>query len=129
MKKHTYVLGTGLSHNGSACLLKDGKICVAIEKERLTGVKHGGLNDSLAIQYCLDAEGITIHDLDLVVQSALYGGNFDNGNDFFNGPRPFKKNLDVPISTISHHLAHAYNTVNTCPFEGDFDRWFRKSFL
>jgi predicted NodU family carbamoyl transferase len=121
MKKHIYVLGTGLSHNGSACLLKDGEICVAIEKERLSRIKHDGGNDSMAINYCLDAEGITVNDLDLVVQSAIQGGNFDHGNDFFKGPRPFTKDLDVPVITISHHLAHAYSTINTCPFKDNFN--------
>ena len=41
-EKPVYVLGTGLSHDGSACLLKDGRIRVAIEKERLTRRKHDG---------------------------------------------------------------------------------------
>src|SRR5579859_7835629 len=104
MKKHTYVLGTGLSHDGSACLLKDGKICVAIEKERMTKIKHDGENDTLAINYCLQAEGITIHDLDLVVQNAIYGGHFENGNSYFRGDRVFKQDIQVPVVTISHHL-------------------------
>ena len=46
--KPVYVLGVGLSHNGAACLLKDGRIAVAIEKERLTKVKNDGGNDALA---------------------------------------------------------------------------------
>jgi predicted NodU family carbamoyl transferase len=121
MKKPTYVLGTGLSHDGSACLLKDGQICVAIEKERLSKRKHDGFNDTLAINYCLQSEGITINDLDLVVQSALFGGNFDNGNSQFEGERLFTDDLKVPVHTISHHLAHAYSTIGRCPFEGAFD--------
>ena len=43
--KDIYVLGTGLSHDGSACLLKNGKICYAIEKERITRIKHDGFNE------------------------------------------------------------------------------------
>jgi predicted NodU family carbamoyl transferase len=121
MKKHSYVLGTGLSHDGSACLLKDGEICVAIEKERLTKIKHDGFNDTMAINYCLEAEGITVHDLDLVVQSAIWGGDFGNGNSFFRGNRPFTDDVQVPVVTISHHLAHAYSTVGRCPYEGPFD--------
>ena len=121
MKKHIYVLGTGLSHDGSACLLKDGEICVAIEKERLSKIKHDGLNDTLAINYCLDAEGITVHDLDLVVQNAIWGGNFDNGNSYFQGDRLFTRDVQVPVVTISHHLAHAYSTVGRCPFKEAFD--------
>jgi carbamoyltransferase len=121
MKRHTYVLGTGLSHDGSACLIKDGQVCVAIEKERLSKRKHDGFNDTMAINYCLQAEGITVHDLDIVVQSALYGGNFDNGNSQFMGDRVFTDDLQVPIYTISHHLAHSYSTIGRCPFEGSFD--------
>jgi carbamoyltransferase len=121
MKRHTYILGTGLSHDGSACLLKDGEICVAIEKERLTKVKHDGFNDTLAINYCLQAEGITINDLDLVVQSCLAGGNFETGNGFFAGDRLFKEGFEAPIVTISHHLAHAYSTIGRCPFDKNFN--------
>lgn len=121
MKKHTYVLGTGLSHDGSACLIKDGEICVAIEKERLSRMKHDGFNDTLAINYCLQAEGITVHDLDLVVQSALMNGNFDNGNAYFKGDRVFTDDVKVPVVTISHHLAHAYSAIGRCPFRQPFD--------
>lgn len=116
MKKHTYVLGTGLSHNGSACLLKDGKIAYAIEKERITRYKHDGENDTVAIQYCLEAEGITLNDVDLVVQNANFGF-FEFGNNYYNGNRLFTENVDVPVITISHHLAHAYNAIGTSPYK------------
>ena len=58
MKKPIYILGTATSHDGSACLLKDGKIAFAIEKERITRIKHDGGNDSASINYLLDAEGM-----------------------------------------------------------------------
>lgn len=114
MNKPVYVLGTGLSHDGSACLLKDGVIHVAIEKERISRIKHDGGNDSLAVQYCLDAAGIIINDLSLVVQCA----NFEKDEirpDRYKGPRLF--NSSIPIVTISHHLAHAWSAVGTCPFD------------
>jgi carbamoyltransferase len=117
--KATYVLGINLSHDASACLLKNGKICVAIEKERITRVKHDFGNDKLAVQYCLDAEGITIDDLSLVVQNA----NFEKDEiaiDYYNGERLFPKNFKVPVVTISHHLAHAYSALGTCTFDDDF---------
>jgi carbamoyltransferase len=109
-----YVLGTGLSHDGSACLLKDGRICVAIEKERITRQKHDGGNDTAAIEYCLEAEGISMKDIALIVQNANYG-MFRQGNDWYDGPRL----LDgaAPVVTISHHLAHAYSAVGSSQFE------------
>lgn len=112
--KHIYVLGTGLSHDGSACLLKDGRICVAIEKERVTRRKHDGGNDADAILYCLDAEGIGLDDLTLVVQNANFG-LLKQGNDWWRGRRLFHDR--VPMVSISHHLAHAYSAVGTAPFD------------
>ena len=113
MSKSIYVLGTGLSHNGSAVLLKDGKVCVAIEKERLTRIKHDGGNDTVAIQYCLEAEGITLNDIAVVVQCE----NFTlPKRDFFKGKRLFADSNQPKIIDISHHLAHAYSAVGTSPF-------------
>lgn len=116
MNKPVYVLGTGLSHDGSACLLKDGRIAVAIEKERITRRKHDGGNDTVAIEYCLEAAGITLDDLSLIVQNANFG-DFERGNDWFGGPRLLTRDCPVPVVTISHHLAHAYSALGMCPFE------------
>ena len=113
MSKPIYIIGTGLSHNGSAVLLKDGHVCVAIEKERITRIKHDGGNDLQAIQYCLDAEGITLKDVDLVVQCE----NFSiPKRDYFKGKRPFSNTEEPKIVNISHHLAHAYSAVGTSHF-------------
>jgi carbamoyltransferase len=116
MNKPIYVLGTGLSHDGSTCLLKDGKIIVAIEKERLSRRKHDGGNDSLTVQYCLDQAGISIEDLSLVVQTA----NFEKETirkEYYRGNRLFAVDCRVPFVTISHHLAHAYSAIGTSPFD------------
>lgn len=114
-KRPTYVLGTGLSHDGSACLLRDGQVAVAVEKERITRVKHDGYNDTAAIRYCLETEGIAIEDLALVVQNGIFG-DFSRGNSYFNGPRLLRDDLPVPVVTISHHQAHAYSAIGMCPF-------------
>lgn len=116
LKNDIYVLGTGLSHDGSTCLLKNGEICVAIEKERLTRRKHEGGNDSLSIDYCLSQAGITINDVALIVQQSIWG-QFLDGNSFYQGPRPIPEGAGIPIVNISHHLAHAYYAIGTCPFE------------
>ncbi|ASS50680.1 MAG: hypothetical protein A3D31_14055 [Candidatus Fluviicola riflensis] len=114
MQQPIYVLGTGLSHNGSAVLLKDGKVCVAIEKERITRIKHDGGNDSAAITYCLEAEGISLKDVAVVVQCA----NFEvPDRERFHGKRLFENNDHPPLTSISHQLAHAYSAAGTCDFE------------
>lgn len=115
MSNPVYVLGTGLSHDGSSCLLKDGKIIVAIEKERISRRKHDGGNDSLTVQYCLNEAGISINDLSLVVQCA----HFEKESirpDTYQGKRLFDAGSTVPFVTISHHLAHAWSAVGTSPF-------------
>ncbi|WP_430407034.1 carbamoyltransferase C-terminal domain-containing protein [Fluviicola sp.] len=95
-------------------MLKDGVVCVGIEKERITRKKHDGGNDTDAIQYCLAAEGITLADVALVVQTA----NFEiPDRNRFHGKRVFSKMEYPPLVTISHHLAHAYSAVGTCDFD------------
>jgi carbamoyltransferase len=110
----TYVLGTQVSHDGSSCLLKDGEVVVAIEKERLTRVKHDGGNDNHTVKYCLDAAGISIDDVDLVVQNANLH-MFEAGGAGRDGERIAASARRVV--TISHHLAHAYSAIGTAPFE------------
>lgn len=114
-KNSIYILGTGLSHNGSTCLLKDGRIVVAIEKERLTRIKHDGGNDYQTVQYCLNVAGITISDIDLVVQCANFEKNINITH--YKGKRFFPDDYQVPVITISHHLAHAYSAIGTSPFK------------
>ncbi|KAA2215787.1 carbamoyltransferase C-terminal domain-containing protein [Maribacter flavus] len=115
-KKHKYVLGTNLSHDGSSCLIKDGKVVVAIEKERITRVKHDGGNDKLTMKYCLDAEGISLKDVDVIVQNANFG-MFEYGNSYYKGDRLVTDDMNDKVFTISHHLAHCYSVIGTCPFD------------
>jgi predicted NodU family carbamoyl transferase len=107
----TYVLGTHTSHNGSSCLLKDGKVEVAIEKERLTGVKHDGGNDNATVQYCLKAAGIGLREVELVVQNA-------NFHMFETSSGRAGRIVDDAhrVVTISHHLAHMFSAIGTAPF-------------
>ncbi|AZI24180.1 transferase [Pedobacter sp. G11] len=111
----TYILGTGLSHDGSTVLLKNGKILVAIEKERLTRVKHDGGNDFNTVQYCLDFAGIKASDLALIVQASNFENNISPGQ--YAGRRYFDGYIQTPVITLSHHLAHAWSAVGMSPFE------------
>ena len=114
MTKDVYVLGTGLSHNGSSVLLKNGRVLVGIEKERLSRLKHDGGNDTLSVEYCLQTAGITLDQVDLVVQCENFVIPSKNQ---FKGKRVFESYSEDRFYAISHHLAHAYSAVGTCPFE------------
>ena len=59
-----YILGISCYyHDAAACLLKDGVIVAAAEEERFTRKKHDSSFPKNAVQYCLNAEGITINDV------------------------------------------------------------------
>src|ERR1700743_2021002 len=109
MAKPIYILGTGTSHDGSSCLLKDGRICAAIPKERITRIKHDGGNDTEGIMYCLEKENIWLDDIDLIVQHTTTG-QFPPG-------RVIDRNVKAPIITIPHHLAHAYSAYGASNFD------------
>lgn len=113
MSKPIYVLGTGLSHNSSTCLLRDGQLIVGVEKERITGKKNDGGNDLFTISHCLETAGIRAKDLDLIVQNANFG-SFKYGNTWYKGRRSLPEG--VPVVTISHHLAHATAAFFLSPF-------------
>src|SRR5712691_7902746 len=69
-KTHVYILGiNAYDHDASACLLRDGEIAFAIAKERLTRQKHATGFYKESVDYCLNAEGITLQDVDLVVRN------------------------------------------------------------
>ncbi|MGO4877666.1 carbamoyltransferase [Pedobacter psychrotolerans] len=110
----TYVLGTGLSHNGSTVLLKNGNIMVAIEKERLSRIKHDGGNDFDTVRYCLDFAGITPADLTLIVQASNFENNISLSQ--YAGRRYFDTHIQTPVITLSHHLAHAWSAVGMSPY-------------
>src|SRR5437868_14064088 len=70
MAKPIYVLGiNAYDHDVAACLLRDGEIAFAVEKERITRKKHATGFFQEVVDYVLAAEGITLDDVDLVVRN------------------------------------------------------------
>jgi carbamoyltransferase len=129
-KKHTYVLGiNAYDHDVSACLLRDGAIAYAIEKERITRVKHAGGFFQEVVDYCLNAEGIALDDVDLVVRNCYvlpvedlevrlaYQGDMPPHERAQAEKSPLYLPKSNKVMTVSHHLAHAYSAFAVCPFE------------
>ena len=131
--KHTYVLGiNAYDHDVSACLLRDGAIAYAIAKERITRRKHAAGFFQEAVDYVLEAEGITLDDVDLVVRNSYVLPVEDlelrllsigvpevmeekERQQAQNHPLHLARSNKV--LTISHHLAHAYSAFAMSPFE------------
>mgnify|MGYP001574766054 FL=1 len=62
-----YILGISCYyHDSSAALLKDGKIVAAAQEERFTRKKHDISFPINAIKFCLEAENITIKDINFI---------------------------------------------------------------
>ena len=127
-----YVLGLNTyDHDVSACLLRDGVIVFAIEKERITREKHATGFYKEVIDYCLDAEGITLKDVELVVSNCyiLPVPEMEDRLVYQDMPGflPEYERVDAAkhplyrardkVVTISHHLAHAYSAFAVCPFD------------
>src|SRR6185503_15872085 len=65
-----YVLGINAYHaDGSAVLLRDGELIVAVEEERFRRIKHWAGFPTEAIRKCLEIAGITGADIDHVAIS------------------------------------------------------------
>src|SRR5487761_2329787 len=129
-KNHTYILGNNAyDHDVSACLLRDGEIAYAIEKERITRQKHAGGFFQEVVDYLLKAEGITLDDLDLVVRNCyvlpvedlevrmIYQGDIADRERDQVAKSPLYLSKSNKVMTVSHHLAHAYSAFAACPFD------------
>ena len=129
-KNNIYVLGiNAYDHDVSACLLRDGEIAYAIEKERITRKKHAGGFFQEVVDYCLKAEGITLDDVDLVVRNCyvlpvedlevrmIYQGDMNPHEHDQAAKSPLYLPKSNKVMTVSHHLAHAYSAFAVCPFD------------
>src|SRR4030081_2009278 len=132
-KQHSYVLGLNTyDHDVSACLLRDGAIAFAIAKERITREKHAAGFYKEVIDYCLDAEGITLDDVDLIVRNCYIlpvtemeerlvyqdmPGFLPEHERTAASKHPLYLSRSDKGGSISHPLAHAHSAFAVSPFE------------
>src|SRR6185503_18690785 len=107
-------------------------IAFAIAKERINRQKHAMGFYRIAVDYCLEAEGITLDDVDLIVRNCYVMPVEEMDRRLVNHDWPaylsaeereqtahdplFLSNSNKVV-TISHHLAHAYSAFAACPFD------------
>jgi carbamoyltransferase len=132
-KQHSYVLGLNTyDHDVSACLLRDGTIAFAIAKERITREKHATGFYKEVIDYCLNAEGITLDDVDLIVRNCyiLPVAEMEERLVYQDMPgflpeyeraeaskHPLYLSRSDKVVSISHHLAHATARLRCRPLK------------
>jgi carbamoyltransferase len=112
------VLGFSVGHDKGAVIIENGKVVVGITQERLSRIKHdgayqGGLIPVESINYCLNALGITYHDINLFVYSTTEIVD-DVDSQFFSRYIGLNRKK---LKFLPHHLAHAYSTFFSSGFE------------
>ena len=131
--KELYVLGiNAYDHDVSACLLRNGEIVVAIEKERITRIKHASGFYQEVIDYCLNTANITYDRVDLVVRNCYVQPvekveqrlTHQDWPNYLNqqereqaAASPLFLTQSDRVVTISHHLAHAFSAFAVSPFD------------
>lgn len=118
MTNAPWVLGISASHNGAFCLIRGDELVVAIQDERLVRRKRSrvyGARPSVALRYCLDAAGIGVEDLAMIVLCAQ-GASDTLDNDLSLHPELRPHTHRIPIAYVPHHLAHAMSAYATSGF-------------
>lgn len=112
------VLGINLSHDTSACLIKDGQIYAA-EEERWSRIKHNSrvlpqerLFPHQALKFVLDASGSSLSDIDKIICVSMaiddvFGENINICEEL---------KYYTNVSFISHHKAHILSGFLLSPF-------------
>lgn len=116
-----WILGISGSHNSGAALIKDGKVVVAIQTERLVRRKRQSIRlDQMTsyageiIRYCLEYAHIDLPDLEVVATSTPWPSIhprfvFEDGNC---------RNAHLPkFVTVPHHLSHAEYALHYSPLQ------------
>lgn len=137
-----YIIGINAYHaDSSAALLKNGEVIYATEEERFERIKHWAGLPLKSIKYCLDAEGISIQDIDSICigrdpkaklfnklaylakrpKSAIgmFQQRFSNRNDLGNIENEISSYFGhcPQIKYIEHHRAHLASAFFSSPFE------------
>lgn len=128
-------------HDSAACLVQDGEITAAAQEERFTRKKHDDAFPARAIEYCLQAAGITMTDVDHVVYYEKPLLKFERILETYFAYAPWgfesyitslplwlkrklwqkeeilkKSGFDGPLLFTSHHHAHAASAYYPSPF-------------
>ncbi|HET6253137.1 MAG TPA: carbamoyltransferase C-terminal domain-containing protein [Puia sp.] len=122
MAESNWILGIAASHNSAAALIKDGRVIVAVQTERLVRRKRQSLSlDQLSahainvIGYCLRYAGIDISELRAIATCTPWDAvhaRFAIGEVEWPGLFTLPPFISVP-----HHLAHAEYSLHYSPLE------------
>ena len=101
--------------DASAVLIRNGKVILACEEERLNRIKYSpGQMPEQSIQWMLDKENLSIHDIDLIgTHGSTFGEDFEISlRNYFR----FRFGYSPSILRVNHHLAHSASTYYASGF-------------
>ena len=117
--KMKVALGIHVKHDRGACVIIDGKVVANIANERLDRIKY---SSSPEIPYQAIDAVLTFCNIDISQVSCIgiSGAGLESEkvkqfykDDFFT----HYDCKDIPFFFVSHHLAHAYSTYFSSPFD------------
>lgn len=140
------ILGINAYHgDSSACIVKDGKVIVAIEEERLRRIKHWAGFPDQAIKACLSHVNINFDDVDFISINRNPNANIKDKILFIMQKRPDfknilervknrmawgdislelekiflidKKEIEEKLVRVEHHMAHLASAFYPSPFD------------
>jgi len=127
-------------HDSAACIVKDGRIIVAVEEERFSRIKHDNNFPYKAIDFCLKYAATTINEIDYAIYYEKPLLKFERILETFVETWPFsltpflkgipewldykikieatikKLGFKKQIFFIPHHLSHAAACFYPSPF-------------
>jgi len=126
------ILGLHFGHDGSACIVKDGRLVSAISSERLTGIKKFSGVTPNVIDYVLKKAGIWYEDIDFITLADYMAPSsndtlkiFDKdgskievctqvvfGNDMLKLDGELN-GFKIPVIVLPHHMCHAASSFYT----------------
>lgn len=107
------ILGLNFGHDGSVCLVKNGKLEYAISTERITRKKKQSAFTDEVINYILEAANITLEDIDCIATNDFRQEVF--GNDYLVDQFTIQ-GKEFKTFIIPHHLSHCASAYYTSPF-------------
>lgn len=138
------ILGLNAYHgDSSACLVRDGKLIVAVEEERFRRIKHWAGFPSLSIGFCLELAGIALENIDYIAINSDSKANLLKKISYTLQKKPDlsfvidrlknrKQRGDVngelakafpgcnfkgKVVPVEHHLAHLVSAHTVSPFD------------
>lgn len=112
------VLGVSGGHDANWCVVRDGEVLGAFEKERFTGVRHDGGEVTGLIPQTLSYLGLSVGDIDLIATSEpvhrgkdpglrkLAGAKYRHPGEWVHQVVECFGRI-LPCVSVPHHLSHA----------------------